>query len=102
YGKLLHGMPLEWDRVPIYYGLMLYDINHKELFAYSNKWVGGGCLGGGELDTDLSGIASDAVKRNQQISLVRQHKNRTLPSVAALFFTRYNPDSESASEESCV
>jgi hypothetical protein len=44
----LHGMLLEWDRVPVYYGLMLYDINDKELFPYSNKWVGGGCLGGGE------------------------------------------------------
>ena len=45
----LHGTPLQWDRVPIYYGLMLYDINDKELSPYSNKWVGGGCTGGGRI-----------------------------------------------------
>lgn len=43
----LHGSELEWDRVGIGYGLMLYGPNDKELFPHSNKWVGGGCLGGG-------------------------------------------------------
>ena len=40
-----HGITLQIDRVYIRYGLMLSEPNDKELFPYSNKWVGGGCLG---------------------------------------------------------
>ncbi len=36
------------------------------------------------LDTDLSGIANDAAKRNQQTSLHQQHKTRALPSCSVL------------------
>src|ERR1044071_5742023 len=43
----LHGLELQWDRVGISYGLVLYGPNEKESFPHSNKWVSGGCVGGG-------------------------------------------------------
>ena len=43
----LHSSALLWDRVRIGYGLVLNAPNDRELFPYSNKWVDGGCLGGG-------------------------------------------------------
>lgn len=43
----LHGTTLQWDRVRIGYGLVVNGPNDSQLFPYSNKWVSGGCLGGG-------------------------------------------------------
>gem|GEM_PF-6248537 len=43
----LHATSLQWDRIPIFYGLMLNEPNNEELYPYSNKWESGGCLGGG-------------------------------------------------------
>jgi hypothetical protein len=43
----IHGEVLKIDKVRIGYGLVLYPPNDKERYPYSNKWVSGGCLGGG-------------------------------------------------------
>ncbi len=44
----LHSVEMKWDRVPIIYGLLINSPNDLKNYPHSNKWVGGGCLGGGE------------------------------------------------------